>query len=165
MTLLNETEEFTIPLCDNSFEGSFCVADSLRETAKEICEKQGITLPTRKILFLYIDRNIPVFQNRINSHNMIEMSMSQKNCHKVKFFFLNVCCKLLRMSTWIHYNCILCLFIYQKVTICPQNPKGKLLYLHCFFFPPSLLFSQYRSRHQSDAVYQLLLQVPLGHAQ
>jgi hypothetical protein len=53
MTLLNETEEFTIPLCDNSFEGSFCVADSLRETAKEICEKQGITLPTRKILFLY----------------------------------------------------------------------------------------------------------------
>ena len=53
-----------------------------------------------------------------------------------------------------------CYYLPEKT-----DEPWKFLYLHCFFFPPSLLFSQYRSRHQSDAVYQLLLQVPLGHAQ
>ena len=50
---LNETEDFCIPLCDSGYEGAWCVAESLRERARELCEKQGMALPTRQILFLY----------------------------------------------------------------------------------------------------------------
>ena len=53
MTLLNETEEFSLMLPKLGYEGTFCVSEKLRRRAASICKKQGMQLPLRQILFLF----------------------------------------------------------------------------------------------------------------
>lgn len=50
---LNRKRGFTYALYDSGFDCANSVAEKLRRRAEDICDTQGMTLPTEQILFLY----------------------------------------------------------------------------------------------------------------
>ena len=134
---------------------------------------QAVIFDHRKFVFACVNRHRKGFEEIINPHDVVEMSMRQKQCFHFQSTVLDVIDVFLRTFCHIHCKTFLRLFISYNVAIRSYRAKYNTFNLHSFslhrlfFYRPvssysfiilfiyrhfsliSLLFSQYRSRFRS----------------
>ena len=95
------------------------------------------------VSLMYINRYIKFRQESVNSHNMIEMSVGQKNCLNLQPFTLYMIQQIFRAGSRINDHCLLRILIDYQITIRTDNPRYKFFYLHVFSYIRSASAEKY----------------------